>query len=104
MQKRPASIGGQPPDQSIFCDTDGTQNIPTRSGRQARDLRLQILAVRLHQLGPRVIFELLLAQINDPAGDFLERIERFAGIDSAALRLAGGDRFAPRCFSIGDRP
>jgi hypothetical protein len=65
----------------------------------APDIRLQHLARRLHLLGPRVLAELLAEHIAH-RGDLLERVERYAAIDPAALELTGGDRFPPTLAAI----
>jgi hypothetical protein len=52
---------------------------------------------RLHRLGERVGYELVgefVANSSSP-GTLLERVERFAEIDGAALRAYGGDRLFP---------
>jgi hypothetical protein len=61
------------------------------------DFRFQRAVARLHRLGPRPLYELLV----ELGGQRLIRSEiealvyKYATIDSAVLRAAGGDRFAP---------
>jgi hypothetical protein len=52
---------------------------------------LRRLASRIHQLGPRPLFE-LLCEIGHEA-DPLRRIEAYAALDSNVVRLLGGSDF-----------
>lgn len=58
---------------------------------------------RLHRLGPRVLFEMLV----ELGSSRLIRVEldhlvgRYAGIDPAALAAAGGDRMPPPVAEVG---
>jgi hypothetical protein len=63
-----------------------------------RRLRRQRNARAVHGLGPRTVFELIdeIAKHHPSiADDFDRRLARYAALDPAALRAAGGDGFAP---------
>lgn len=62
-------------------------------------LRLEHLALRIHALGPRALFE-LFAEHLAKGDDLLGRIERYAAIDRDALVATGGNRFPPRVFEV----
>jgi hypothetical protein len=66
----------------------------SRSQYLARVRRERLVAV-VHGLGPRAVFELLdeLDRHHGLSPDIDGRLERYAGLDPAALRAAGGDRF-----------
>lgn len=53
---------------------------------------------RLHSLGARVLAEFLTELGADSLRtvDIERRLERYAGLDPDAVRLAGGDQFPPR--------
>ncbi len=61
-------------------------------------LRLRHLAGRVHQLGPRPLFE-LMCEIAGGA-DPLSRFEVYAGIDPDLVRALGGDQLAPTIFLV----
>lgn len=61
--------------------------------------RLRYLAERIHALGARVLFELLLEQLRQ-GGDLAARIEDYARIDPAHLVITGGDRFPARLSAL----
>jgi hypothetical protein len=58
-------------------------------------LRRQRNAQRLHELGPRAVFELLdeIARHHEIESDIDFRLGRYAAINPQLLRRAGGDRF-----------
>jgi hypothetical protein len=55
--------------------------------------RLRHLASRLHPLGPRPLFELLVEI--DRGADLHSRLEAYARIDRRVLRTLGGDKLPP---------
>jgi hypothetical protein len=64
--------------------------------RTGRDVRLQHLARRLHQLGERPLFE-FLSEIESGA-DLRSRLERYAQLDPELIRELGGDTFSLGVF------
>jgi hypothetical protein len=64
--------------------------------------RLRYLAGRLHRLGPRPLFE-FLSEIERGA-PLIERLERYAALDSDFIRAHGGDRLPPARLVGGRRP
>ena len=54
--------------------------------------------VRLHSLGPRALAEFLAELGADTfrMTDIERRLSRYAGMDPAAVRVVGGDRFPAR--------
>lgn len=63
-----------------------------------RRTRLQHLVQPLHQLGPRVLFELLveLGRDQDLRDEIETLVDRYVTrLDPDMLRVTGGDRFAP---------
>jgi hypothetical protein len=65
-----------------------------RTADFTRYMRRQRLCVRIHALGPRVLFELISEIERRGLGDLDERLERYAALDPELLALLGGDRFA----------
>ena len=69
------------------------------------NVRLPILAQRLHDLGPRPVAECLLEIAgNDPGArvTLLAALERYAKLDPATVRDVGGDVFPPAVFAVAD--
>ena len=70
-------------------------------------LRRMRLVERVHNLGPRIAFELLdeLDRHHGIGADLDRRLARYAGLDPEILRAVGGDRF-PRLpiRIVGGRP
>ena len=63
--------------------------------------RLRFLAVRLHRLGPRPLFE-FLAEIERGA-PLIERLERYAALDGDFIRALNGDRLPSTRIVSGRR-
>jgi hypothetical protein len=63
--------------------------------------RLMLLAARVHQLGPRPLFELF--REFDAGADFRTRVERYATLDPVFVRQIGGDELPPPIRLIGER-
>ena len=65
---------------------------------ELRRQRWQRMAIAVHALGPRVVFELLdeLARHHHAMADDIDcRLAKYAALDRRLLRGVGGDRFAP---------
>jgi hypothetical protein len=60
--------------------------------------RLRLLAARLHALGPRATYELILELFE--GADVLDRLEAYAAIDRDFLHALGGDAL-PSLRAIG---
>lgn len=58
------------------------------------------LAERIHAGGPRPLGE-LIAEVIAAHPELVERVEAYARLDPAALRLLGADRFPPALFVVG---
>ncbi len=69
-------------------------------------VRFQQLTTHLHGLGPRSVGEFLEEIITAwpvPAGDVLERLERYAGLDPDIVRTVGVDRFpSPPLYGLAE--
>jgi hypothetical protein len=95
-QTRPlgaAGLGGL----SFRSRIDDLQHSSPPPAAQARRVRLQFLAARLHALGPKPLFHFL---------DEVERgeplrahLERYAALPADFIRAHGGDQF-PKLFAI----
>jgi hypothetical protein len=62
-------------------------------------LRISALAVRLHRLGPRPIYEWaceVVAGSSNPLG----RLEVFAALDPHTVAVLGGDRMPPNIYRV----
>ena len=74
--------------------------MPTNSTTIASSvaLRVRALAVRLHHLGPRPLYEFLceLAGGADP----LDRLETYAALDPETIRVLGGCEMPPHLYRI----
>jgi len=59
--------------------------------------RFRRLADHVVGLGPRAVAELLseIGEAHGIEGDILDRLQRYARLDSGMLAVTGGDRFAP---------
>jgi hypothetical protein len=68
--------------------------LQARRASEARRLRRQRYAARIWPLGHRVLFELVdhIAGRFDLEDEVDRLLDRFAGLDSAVLRVLGGDR------------
>jgi len=62
------------------------------------DLRLRRLAVALHELGPRPIYE-FLREI-EAGADVRARLEAYARLPAGFVRANGGDKFLPISFGM----
>jgi hypothetical protein len=62
-------------------------------------LRLKHLAGRVHQLGPRPLFE-LMCELVGGSSDPLSRIEVYAGLDADIVRALGGADLPPHLYRI----
>ena len=72
----------------------------TASQSAIPDVRLRHLVGRVHDLGPRPLYELFRELI--AGADPLPRIERYAELDAGFIQALGGDQFAgPRIVSGG---
>ncbi len=71
-----------------------SQNSVARQAAEGR-LRRQRLVEQVHQLGARVVFELIdeLDHAHDLGNDLDERLARYADLNSDLLVALGGDRF-----------
>ena len=58
--------------------------------------RLQYLAERLHQLGPRALHEFVVELAAAYGCDVIDRLEGYSRIDPHLLHALGGDRFPAR--------
>jgi hypothetical protein len=58
--------------------------------------RRQSLCARIHDLGPRVLFELVVEIEKYGVADLDRRVERYADLDPELLAAVGADRFPPR--------
>ena len=65
--------------------------------------RLRLLAERIHELGPRPLFELMFELAN--GAEVLPRLEAYAALSPLAGFIAelDGDRLPPRARLVGDR-
>jgi hypothetical protein len=67
----------------------------------------QWLCTRVHDLGPRVLYELLeeLDRYHALDADLDRRLERYAELDPGLLRAVGANKFAARPLHLaGGRP
>jgi len=69
---------------------------------QQRAARLQLLAGRIHDLGPRPLFEMLREL--DQGADLAETIERYARLPGDFIRQHGGAELPPLRVIIGGPP
>ena len=76
------------------CDDKQGAIAPQLCGRLA-DLRFRRAVERLHRLGPRALYELLieLAASRLIRTEIERQVERYAALDQAVLHATGGDRF-----------
>jgi hypothetical protein len=58
-------------------------------------MRRQRLVTRVHELGPRALFELLNEIEKYGVADLDHRLAKYADIDVELLRWLGADRFPP---------
>lgn len=66
------------------------------------DIRLQQLARRVHELGPRPLYELFRELV--AGADPTSRIEVYAGLNAEIIQAFGGDRLVgPRVVVAGGR-
>jgi hypothetical protein len=61
-------------------------------------LRLRHLAGRIHQLGPKPLFELFCEIAH--SDESLARLETYGALDGDFIRLHGGDQFQSNIFLI----
>src|SRR5262249_2430588 len=61
------------------------------------DIRFERAVARLHRLGPRPLYEMLvdLAARRLLGSEIEEAVNRFAALDPVMVEAVGGDRFAP---------
>ena len=61
------------------------------------NMRFERAVVRVHQLGPRAVGELLreISHTHGLAGDIEERLARYARLDPEIVRAMGWDHFPP---------
>jgi hypothetical protein len=71
------------------------------AARAANRLRLQLLARRLHALGPKPLFHFL--DEVERGADLRSHLERYAALPADFIRAYGGDRFAPFWLIDGGR-
>lgn len=65
--------------------------------------RRQSLCARIHDLGPRVFFELLNELEKYGVADLDRRLERYADLDPELLAAVGADRFPARPIHLVQR-
>jgi hypothetical protein len=83
----------------LNCKPDQLRALHIEIPRRIQSSRVQLLAGRLHALGPRATFELLLELIE--GADVVDRLEVYAGIDRDFLHALGGDVLPPHIREIG---
>ena len=77
---------------SFQSRNDTPVNNPSRPGPQVRKLRLQYLAAKLHDLGPKPLFHFLdEVERGEPLRPHLEHYSR---LPAEFIKDNGGDRFA----------
>jgi|SRR5215471_14403799 len=83
-----------------FDDKQGT-TAPQLCGQFA-DLRFRRSVERLHRLGPRALYELLveLGASRLIQTEIERQVERYAALDKAVLHATGGDRFAAAALHL----
>jgi hypothetical protein len=104
MPQAPRPPGSRPGGEAADVNESGSEHrlfgtLPPKSQGtpDLADFRFQRAVARLHRLGPRPLYEMLV----ELGGQQLIRSEiealiyKYAAIDPAVLRAAGGDRFAP---------
>jgi hypothetical protein len=64
-------------------------------------LRLQYLAARLHELGPKPLFHFL--DELEHGADLRESLETYAALPADLIAAYQGDKFMPPAFAIGGR-
>jgi hypothetical protein len=62
-------------------------------------LRVRALAIRLHRLGERPLYE-FCCEIVGGSSDPLGRLERYAALDLNTLRVLGGADLPPHLYRI----
>jgi hypothetical protein len=82
-----------------MCEPARPHVLHTETQPRIQSSRVRLLAERLHALGPRATFELLLELIE--GADVVERLEVYAGIDRDFLLALGGDALPPHVREIG---
>jgi len=75
------------------------------SGPKAQPLvgpRFERQVERLHNLGPRVVAELLseIAHRTGQSGLIADRLQAYAALDPELVRAVGGDRFPPMPLTV----
>lgn len=82
-----AGLGGS----SLFCRCDNPENKPSNH---------EILAARLHDLGPKPLFHFL--DEVERGADLRSHLERYAALPGAFVRALGGDHFPPNVYIVRD--
>jgi hypothetical protein len=83
---------------AFSSDLDHEQaSASSRLLEQLADLRFRRAVERLHQLGPRPLYEMLveLGASRLIRSEIERQVERYAALDLDILRQLGGDRFPP---------